>query len=472
MMRYILAMSMLAAAAIPVLADDAPKKKAVQPIEVVDLKRTDAVLYEKEIEPILVKKCQVCHSGGVKESRLDLGTYEAMMRGGRRGPNVMPGKSADSLLVKLSGKTMGPKMPPKDHEPLTPQELALIKLWIDQGAKAPTGMKQRPQVVVAVPPSTIQPIRALAISPDKATVAVARSNQVTLYEAKSGNVLQTLVDAELKTSGGQPVQAAHLAIVESLAFSPDGKLLATGSFRDVKLWNPADGSLKTRIPGFADRVMALAFSPDGKLLATGGGAATEDGEIKVLEVPEGKQVLDIKNGHSDTVFGVAFSPDGTKLATCSADKFVKVFEMPSGKFVKALEGHTHHVLDVAWKHDGKLLASAGADNLIKIWDLASGEQKRNIKGHNKQVTRLQFVGKTSQLVTCGGDQNVLLFNTDNGGRQRAFTGAKDFLYALAVTADGSLVAAGGEEGVARLYDGRNGKLLKTLAPGKPVPDKK
>ena len=74
--------------------------------------------------------------------------------------------------------------------------------------------------------------------------------------------------------------------------------------------------------------------------------------------PAGKVTSEIKNGHSDTVFGVCFSPDGTKLATCGADKFVKVFEIPSGKFIKAFEGHTHHVLDVGWKFDGKLLASA------------------------------------------------------------------------------------------------------------------
>ena len=83
------------------------------------------------------------------------------------------------------------------------------------------------------------------------------------------------------------------------------------------------------------------------------------------------------------------------LATCGADKFVKVFEVPSGKFLKSFEGHTHHVLDVGWKADGKLLASAGADNVVKVWDYEKGEQVRTIGTQaRKQMTRLVFIGKT------------------------------------------------------------------------------
>jgi WD40 repeat protein len=210
--------------------------------------------------------------------------------------------------------------------------------------------------------------------------------------------------------------------------------------------------------------VALAFSHDGKLLATGGGAPTQDGEIKLFDVAGGKQVGEVKNGHSDTVFGVCFSPDDKKLATCGADKFVKVFEVPGGKLLKSFEGHTHHVMGVGWKGDGKLLASAGADNVIKVWDYEKGEQVRTIPGHAKQVTRLQFIGKTSQFVTCSGDQSVRFWNADNGGNMRNFGGSNDFLFAVGVSPDGAVVAAGGQEGVVRLYNGANGQLVKTLLP--------
>jgi WD40 repeat protein len=456
------------------LAQEKKAPKPVQPIPVVKLERTAPVLYDKEIESILVNKCAFCHSDNIKEGKLDMGSYEALLKGGKRGPAVVPGKSGESLLVKLAGKTQKPAMPPKSEEPLTPEELALIKLWIDQGAKAPSTKRERPKVIVTGPPANVHPVLGLAVSPDKATVAASRGNQIHLYNAATGAHLRTLLDPHVTGPGKKPIRAAHLSMVESLAYSPDGKTLASGAFQEVILWDAQTGIIRRRLDGFADRVVALAFSHDGKLLATGGGAATADGEIKIFEAATGKLVVDIKNGHSDTVFDVSFSPDDKKLATAAADKFVKTFEVPSGKFLKSFEGHTHHVLGVGWKADGKLLASAGADNLIKIWDFERGEQVRTITGHGKQVTRLLFIGKTDQFVTCSGDQTVRFWNI-NGGNTRNFGGNADFLYAIGVSPDGSLVAAGGQEGVVRLYNGTNGQLLKSLLPpgaGPAAPKKK
>lgn len=469
-MRLLLSLVLLAL--LPALASAQQKKKSqtVKPIAVVKLKRTAPVLYDKDVEPILIDKCAVCHSDNIKEGKFDVGSYEGLIKGGKHGAAVVPGKSAESFLVKLAARTEKKFMPPEDEEPLTPKELALIKLWIDQGAKAPKTRRERPKVVVRVPPANVHPVLGIAIRPDKKYVAASRGNRIHIYEAATGKHLRELLDPQLTAPDKKPVKAAHLSLVESLAYSPDGKTLASGAFQKVVLWDADKGTIRKRLSGFADRVVALDFSPDGKLLATGGGTPTADGEIKIFDVASGKLVVEIKNGHSDTVFGIRFSPDGKKLATCGADKFVKTFELPSGKFLKAFEGHTHHVLGVGWKADGKLLASAGADNVIKIWDFDKGEQVRTIKGHGKQVTRLQFIGKSDQFATCSGDQTVRFWNT-KGGSTRNFGGNTDFLYALSVSSDGELVAAGGQEGVVRVYNGKNGQLLKSLLPPDAQPDK-
>lgn len=473
------------------LADPpAANPAGVPPIQIVQINRKDPVLYDKDIEPIFLNKCAFCHSGNIKEGKLDMATHETLMKGGKKGPAIIPGKADESLLYKLSAKVMRPAMPPKSEEPLTPQELALVKLWIDQGAKAPTAARVRPKIILQPPPTSVHPVRALAFSPDKSTLAIARGNTILLNSqirpilanlANSNplarlqvalndplaNALQTpLLDPDLKGPDGKPVRAAHVGLVESIAISPDGKTLASGSYQEVVLWDLKERKILRRVGGFADRVVALAFNPDGKLLAAGGGAPTEDGEVKIIDTAAGKVALDIKSPHSDTVFGVAFSADGKMLATCGADKFVKTWEIPSGKALKSFEGHTHHVLDVTWKSDGKLLASAGADNVIKVWNFEAGEQARTLTGHTKQVSRVTFVGTTPNIATCSGDQSVKVWNADNGGVQRTLTGFPDFLHALAVTPDGAFIAAAGEDGSVKIFVGQANQASRTI----PVPE--
>jgi WD40 repeat protein len=456
----------LLALLLPLSADDPEKPEEVQPIKVIELNHKEPVAYEKEIEPILIKKCAVCHSGIEKKGKFDVGCYESLMKGSKKGAVVVPGKASQSRLIHQVGRTEKPFMPPlTEKTALTPEELAVFKLWIDQGAKAPLGVRERPKPVIGALPANVHPVRALAISPDKSAVAAGYGNQIHVYDAGAGTYIRTPVDPKLEDENKKPVKAAHLTIVEALAYSPDGKFLASSAFGEVVLWDAATGALKHKLTGFAERVVALSFSPDSKFLATGGGAPTEDGEVKVFEVESAKQILEIKkDGHSDTVFGVSFAPDGKKLATCGADKFVKVFEIPSGKLLKSFEGHTHHVMDVGWKSDGKLLASGGADNTVKVWDYEKGEQARTIAAHGKQITRLLFIGNTSQFATCSGDASVRFWNVDNGGNTRNFGGNNDFLYAIGISPDGAILAAGGEEGVVRLYNGNNAQLIKSLLP--------
>jgi WD40 repeat protein len=460
-MRSILTLALLLSLPWTALAQS---KKKIEPIKVVELKRAEPVSFDKDVDAVFQKRCIACHSGSIKEGDLDLGSYEGLMKGGKRGTAVVPGKATASLLYKAAGRSAKPYMPPKGEEPVTPEELALIKLWIDQGARAPTGPRIRRKVVVSLPPEQVHPIRAVALSPDKSLVAAGRGNQIHIYDAGSGKFIRRLVAPNLKTADGKSASAAHVSLVSAMTFSPDGKYLVSGSFQEISIWDPRTGLLRRTIGGFAHEVVAVAFSPDSKLLATGGGAPTEEGEIKVFDTGSWKQLVEIKNGHSDTVYGVSFSPDGKKLATCSADKFVKVFEIPSGKFIKSFEGHTHHVLDVGWKSDGKLLASAGADNTVKVWDYEKGEQVRTINAHGKQVTRLLFIGKTSQFVTCSGDQQIKFFNADNGGNIRNFGGNTDFVFAVGVSSDGAVVVAGGQEGIVRVYNGANGQLVRSLVP--------
>ncbi len=385
-MRILLTLTFLALMPLPVVAQG---KLKVKPVKIIELSRKEPVVYEKDVFPIFRKRCFACHSGSIIEGDFDLTTYEKLIKGGKRGSPVVPGKSEKSSLYQMLTRTDRPFMPPRSEDPVTPEELALIKLWIDQGAKAPTtDLVIKPKVLLGTLPALVRPVRAVAISPDKSTVAAGRGNQIHVFDANSGTFIRSLVAPGLLTHDGKEVKAAHLSIVESMSFSPDGKYLVSGSFQEVSIWDVQTGMLRHKLEGFDHNVVAVTFSNDGKMFATAGGAPTEEGEIKVFEVGSWKQICQMQNAHSDTVYGLCFSPDGKNIATASADKFVKVFEIPSGKFVKSFEGHTHQVLDVGWSFDGKRLASAGADETVKIWDYEKGEQQRTINVNNKQLTRL------------------------------------------------------------------------------------
>jgi WD40 repeat protein len=450
------------------------KDPTLTPIAIAKIERKEPISYEKDVAPIFVNKCQVCHAGNLTEGKFDMGTHAGVMKGGKKGIAVVAGKPDDSPLWSRSSHRLKPIMPPKsENNPLTPEEVAILKLWIEQGAKGPAvDVRVRTKVVVGLPPVLVKPVRALAISPDKKTIVAGRGNQIHLFETTKGDFLKTLVDPELKTADGKVASAAHLSLVEAMSYSPDGKTLATGSFQELNLWDTEKWTIKQRITGFADRVVAIAYSQDGKYLAAAGGAPTEDGEIKIFETATNKQVADIKNGHSDTVFGVSFSPDGKLLATASADKFVKVFEVPAGKYLKSFEGHTQHVLDVCWTKDGKKIVSAGADNFIKVWDYEKGEKSRDIQGHQKPVNRLAFISTTGKVLSVAGDATLRQWNPDNGGQERNFPQVKDFLYAVATSPDGAFVVSGGEEGIIQLYNGTNGQLIKAMLPPDAEPKKK
>ncbi len=446
------------------------KKKSLHdplpPLKVVTLTRSLPVNYEKEIAPILSNKCEVCHSSSLQEGKLDVTDPASLLKGGKSGPAILPGKADESLLIKLAGRTGTPPMPPKDDEPLTPEELALLKLWIAEGAKGQKVVADKPNLQFNKWPARVKPIGALALSPDKTRLAVGQGAGLMLYELPSGKQLFSLVNPQLKDSKDQPLNQAQLDLVQALVFSPDGKQLYSADFQQVHLWDAVTGKWVKSLAGMMDRVTALDISSDGKRLAVASGVPSSEGEAKVFDLSTGNVVTELKQPHTDMVYSVRFSPDGKTLLTCSADKLIRTFSLPEGQLLKTFEGHTGQVLDVAWKADGKAIISVGADNVVKVWSFETGDQLLTIGGHGRQITRLQMIGAKPEIATACGDAWVRFWNVDNGGNIRNFGGNADFLYALTVSSDGTIVVAGGQEGVVRVYNGTNGQITLTLTPGK------
>lgn len=333
-------------------------------------------------------------------------------------------------------------------------------------AMADARIKQREtelEAMRAAALATEQPIRTLAFSPDNVQLASGGEDRmVHTWNAETGAALETYT--------------GHTGPVLSLAYASDRRVVSGSADKQALVWdaNPVwswertiGGSMS---PMLIDRVTALDFSPDGKLLASGGGDPSRSGELKIWNVSDGTLVREIVDAHSDTVLGIDFSPEGNYLASCAADKFVKVFDVATGTFVKAFEGHTHHVLGVAWRADSKVLASCGADNVIKVWDFATGEQKTTIAGFAKEVTSISFIGEGSLVLTSSGDKVVRRHNVDNAQNTVNYAGAVDFMYSAATTPDGKIHIGGGQDSILREWNGENGQEIKAFPPPQPEGD--
>lgn len=309
-----------------------------------------------------------------------------------------------------------------------------------------------------------RPVGAVAVSPDSRQFATAGDDGlIHLWDAATGKWLETL------HGHGGPVRA--------LAYTAAGALLSAGDDQQLIAWDvkpewklqavlggKPDNTIDISESPMVDRVLCLAFSPDSAKLASGGGDPSRSGEIVLWDVATRAPLRVTTDLHSDTVFGLEFSRDGSRIASCGADKFVKVSEAASGKLLRAYEGHTSHVLGVSWKQDGSSLASCGADNAIKIWNVETGEQRRTISNYAKQVTSIGYVGVTDNLVSSSGDTNVKFHNAGNGGNYRTFGGSTDYVYNALASRDESLVVAAGEDGVIRVWNGKNGQVLATFDP--------
>jgi WD40 repeat protein len=233
-----------------------------------------------------------------------------MKKGGESGPSIVPGRSADSLVVQASLHQHDMEMPPGNNKSgavnLKPAEIALLKLWIDQGAKS--SVQQERQVAWQALSSSVDPIYTVAMTKDGRYAACGRSNRIFVYDLATRQFVAQITDAREKSG------TAHRALVQSLAFSPDGTRLASGSFREVKIWR---------------------LEP-GKAAATAATAATA---AKVTSAPAGDALLKkISTAGKVTVLSSAMSADGKQVATGCSDGTVRVWDASTAKPVIELRG--------------------------------------------------------------------------------------------------------------------------------------
>jgi WD40 repeat protein len=250
------------------------------------------------------------------------------------------------------------------------------------------------------------------------------------------------------------VPMGHTKEVASVAFSPDGKYILTGSWdQTAKLWDLAGHELLAFV-GHEGPILSVAFSPDGKQVLTG----SEDGTAKLWDLT-GKPLRTFR-GHASWVFAVAFSPDGQSIITGSRDRTAKVWST-AGRLLRTLAGHESQVLAVAFSPDGQRALTGIHNHSAKLWDIASGQVIQRFAGHSGPVTAVSFSPDGQQILTASNDKTAQLWDVSSGTRLQQYSGHTEPVWQAVFSPNGQQILTTSSDKTAKLWD-LSGRLIHTF----------
>ncbi len=280
-------------------------------------------------------------------------------------------------------------------------------------------------------------VPALAFSPDGRTLATGSwDGSVKLWDLERGALLWT----SWQTNS-----------IQRLAFAPDGRTLASGALDAVvQLWDAKLGTNLQTLVSQGGPVYALAWSPDGSLLAGGG----FDGGIRLWQMQGARLGTGVRilTGHTDWVRGLAFAPDGRTLASASFDRTVKLWDVESLGLRETLAGHTNRVRAVAWSPDGRMLASCSLDQTIWLWDVESSSYRMALHGHTAGVYDIAFTPDSRSLLSGSDDGTLRVWEMERGQCVQITQGYAVSLYDVAWSPDGTQLASAGTDMLVTIWE--------------------
>jgi len=413
------------------------------------------------VDAIFAEHCLDCHASQDPDGKFVLESFDTLMQGGEIGKAVAPGKSADSLLVQMiEGRFEkdGKKkiMPPGKRQKLSPNEIIVIKTWIDAGAHGPpAGTKITKELVVPKIAPTVtprMPVVALAYAAGLRLIAAGTFGEVELRSLPDNAVVRKLTGMH--------------GNVNAVVFSPDGQnLFAVGGqpglSGEIREWQVTDGSLVRSLTGHKDAIYSAALSPDGKILTTG----SYDQKIKLWDTATGNEIRTL-SGHNGAIYSLAFRPDGKILASASADRTVKLWDVTTGERRDTLSQPLKELYAVAFSHDGKHLVAGGVDNRIRVWEISDNAAETTNPlldakfAHEGAILNLVFSADGNLLLSSAEDNTVKVWNAQNLKEKLLLEIQPDWARALTFAAGDKTIAVGRMDGSMAFYDAATGKRIK------------
>ncbi len=410
----------------------------------------------RDVYPFLKSNCISCHNKTTTKADLNMETPEDMIRGGESGPSIVPGKSAESLIVLASLHKEDMEMPPPNNKSgasnLTASEIAMLKAWIDQGAKS--SVLEEQEVAWQPLAAGVHPIYSLAVTSDGRYAACGRSNEIAIYDLASRCLVAQPAEASAKSA------TAHRALVQSLAFSPDGQRLASGSFREVKIWKKVQEPVRNRAADAAWGGVLSALSLDESQMIL----ADKTGALSLLEAASGKILRKIPAAAPSGIRKLSLSPNKAYAALCGNDGTLAVWSLADGKKLSSTALAPNSLHAMTWTRDSKQIITGSEDKVIRVWDMpvagADWKSAKELQGSGRSVKQLACAAQADVLASASEDNQIRIWSLTDGKLLREWNGVGALQ--LALSEDGKQLVSSGADGVLRVWEVQTGKQVVEL----------